>query len=328
MAGIGHVEGGDGEGNSIRGFRSGALGAREGSAGGWRGWVQERSGRAAVSVAPGPAGSASGPTVSGAAAGPEVPGSPLPAVSESPASGTRAPARGLWSRFAMWLGFREERLEEDRATPPGPDPFEARILDAKILDAKIIEEFAKLQRGLRRLSLAHEQHGEQLQGVAARLQDLDQNVMRLALRGAREVTIDEDTWLRCLDRLDRSLRVPGLPEAAGESLRALHEALCSAAGWRAAAILGAAPEGVHLRIAEVLPDPGAASYRIRHILEQGYLRPDGGAVRPAVVVVAGPKQDARPEQDVKGESPPSGSVAPELSRVDPPIGPPPRGDLS
>jgi hypothetical protein len=101
--------------------------------------------------------------------------------------------------------------------------------------------------------------------------------------------------------LDRSLRVPGLPEAAGESLRALHEALCSAAGWRAVANLGAAPEGVHLRIAEVLPDPGAASYRIRHILEQGYLRPDGGAVRPAVVVVAGPKQDAR------GESPPVGA---------------------
>ena len=216
------------------------------------------------------------------------------------------------------------RLDEAAATPPGPDPIEARILDAKI-----IEEFAKLQRGLRRLSLAHEQHGEQLQGVAARLQDLDQNVMRLALRGAREVTIDEDTWLRCLDRLDRSLRVPGLPEAAGESLRALHEALCSAAGWRAVAILGAAPEGVHLRIAEALPDPGAASYRIRHILEQGYLRPDGGAVRPAVVVVAGPKQGARPEQDVKGESPPSGSVAPESSsRVDLPIGPPPGGDLS
>ena len=151
------------------------------------------------------------------------------------------------------------------------------------------------------MSLAHEQHGEQLQGVAARLQDLDQNVMRLALRGAREVTIDEDTWLRCLDRLERCLRVPGLPEAAGESLRALHEALCSAAGWRAVANLGAAPEGVHLRIAETLPDPAAASYRIRHILKQGYLRPDGGAVRPAVVVVAGPKQDAR------GESPPVGA---------------------
>jgi hypothetical protein len=247
-----------------------------------------------VSVAPGPAGSASGPTVSGAAAGPEVPVSPLLAVSERPASGTRAPVRRLWSRF--WLGFREGRLGEAAATPPGPSPIEAKSIEAKIID-----EFAKLQRGLRRLSLAHEQHGEQLQGVAARLQDLDQNVMRLALGGAREVTIDEDTWLRCLDRLDRSLRVPGLPEAAGESLRALHEALCSAAGWRAVANLGAAPEGVHLRIAEVLPDPGAASYRIRHILEQGYLRPDGGAVRPAVVVVAGPKQDAR------GESPPVGA---------------------
>ncbi|MDQ3581528.1 MAG: hypothetical protein M3495_07900 [Pseudomonadota bacterium] len=315
--GTGHVEGGDGEGNGTRGFRSGAWGTRGGFTGGWRGPVLERSGRQAVSVAPGPAGSASGPTVSGAAAGPEVPVSSLLAVSESPASGTRAPVRGLWSRFAAWLGFREGRLEEDTATPPGPDPIEARIIDAKI-----IEELAKLQRGLRRLSLAHEQHGEQLQGVAARLQDLDQNVMRLALRGAREVTIDEDTWLRCLDRLDQCLRVPGLPESVGESLRALHEALCTAAGWRAVAILGAAPEGVHLRIAEVLPDPGATSYRIRHILEQGYLRPDGGAVRPAVVVVAGPKHDAR------GESPPSGSVAPESSRVDPPIGPPPGGDLS
>ena len=282
--------------------------------------MREWSGPRAVSVAPGSAGSRWGSTASGAAAGPEVPVSPLLAVSESPASGTRAPVRGLWSRF--WLGFREGRLGEAAATPPGPSPTEARIIEAKIIDARIIDEFAKLQRGLRRLSLAHEQHGEQLQGVAARLQDLDQNVMRLALRGAREVAIDEDTWLRCLDRLDRSLRVPGLPEAAGESLRALLEALCSAAGWRAVAILGAAPEGVHLRIAEVLPDPGAASYQIRHILEQGYLRPDGGAVRPAVVVVAGPKQDAR------GESPPSGSVAPESSRVDPPIGPPPGGDLS
>jgi hypothetical protein len=262
--------------------------------------------------------------VSGAAAGPEVPVSPLLAVSEPPASGTRAPVRGLWSRFAAWLGLRGARVNEAAATPPGPSP----------IDAKIIEELAKLQRGLRRLTLAHEQHGEQLQRVAARLQDLDQNVMRLALRGAREVTIDEDTWLRCLDRLERCLRVPALPEAAGESLRVLHEALCSAAGWRAVANLGAAPEGVHLRIAEALPDPGAASYRIRHILEQGYLRSDGSPVRPAVVVVAGPKQDARPEQNVKGESLPSGSVAPESSRVHstigspPGIGPPPGGDLS
>ncbi|MGH8574096.1 MAG: hypothetical protein ACREX8_16205, partial [Gammaproteobacteria bacterium] len=181
-----------------------------------------------MSVAPGPAGSASGPTVSGAAAGPEAPVSPRLAVSESPASGTRAPRRGIWSQFAAWLGFREGRLAEETATAPGPRPTEAKIIEARIIDAKIIDELAKLQRGLRRLSLAHEQHGEQLQGVAARLQDLDQNVMRLALRGAREVAIDEDTWLRCLDRLDRSLRVPGLPEAAGESLRALHEALCSA----------------------------------------------------------------------------------------------------
>lgn len=256
-----------------------------------------------MSVAPGPAGSASGPTVSGAAAGPKASVSLLLAVSEVPASGTRAPVRGLWSRF--WLGFREGRLGEAAATPPGPSPIEAKTLEAKVIDAKIIEEFAKVQRGLRRLSLAHDQHGEQLQEVAARLQDLDQNVMRLALRGAREITIDEDTWLHCLDRLDRSLRVPGLPEAAGESLRALHEALCSAAGWRAVATVGAAPEGVHLRIAEALPDPGAASYRIRHILEQGYLRPDGGVVRPAVVVVGGPKQDPR------AESPPSGSVAPD-----------------
>ena len=215
----------------------------------------------------------------------------------------RDTSAGQGPLVAFWLGFREGRLGEAAATPPGPSPTEA-----KIIDARIIEEFAKLQRGLRRLSLAHEQHGEQLQGVAARLQDLDQNVMRLALRGAREVAIDEDTWLRCLDRLDRSLRLPGLPEAARESLRDLHETLCSAAGWRAVANLGAAPEGVHLRIAEALTDPGAASYRIRHILEQGYLRPDGSPVRPAVVVVAGPKQDARPEQERQGR------VAPKWER--------------
>ncbi|MGH7418966.1 MAG: hypothetical protein ACREKB_14430 [Candidatus Rokuibacteriota bacterium] len=236
-------------------------------------------------------------------------------MSEGPASA--APARGLWSRFAAWLGFREGRLEEDTATPAGPGPTEARIIDAKIIDAKIIDEFAKLQRGLRRLSLAHEQHGEQLQGVAARLQDLDQNVMRLTLRGAREVAIDEDTWLRCLDRLEWSLRVPGLPEAAGESLRAIHETLLSAAGWRAVAMVGAAPEGVHLRIAEVLPDPGAASYRIRYILEQGYLRPNGGAVRPAVVVVVGPRGGS-------GAAP----LAAEPPRPESPAGPSPAGDLS
>ena len=237
-------------------------------------------GRGRRSRSPGlpPAGRVRGPGLRDTSAGQ----GPLVAVSGGSASG-----KGVWVK------------------PRRPRPGPARPRP-EIIDAKIIEEFAKLQRGLRRLSLAHEQHGEQLQGVAARLQDLDQNVMRLALRGAREVTIDEDTWLRCLDRLDRSLRVPGLPEAAGESLRALHEALCSAAGWRAVANLGAAPEGVHLRIAEVLPDPGAASYRIRHILEQGYLRPDGGAVRPAVVVVAGPKQDARPN-NVRESRPPVGA---------------------
>ncbi|MGQ0594585.1 MAG: hypothetical protein ACT4QB_18705 [Gammaproteobacteria bacterium] len=274
--------------------------------------MRERSGRRAVSVEPGPAGSASGPTVSGGTACLEVPVSTLLAVSEGPASATPSPASGFWSRFAAWLGFRERRLEEDTATPAGPDPTEARIVDAKIID-----EFAKLQRGLRRLSLAHEQHGEQLQGVAARLQDLDQNVMRLTLRGAREVAIDEDTWLRCLDRLKWSLRVPGLPEAAGESLRAIHETLLSAAGWRAVAMVGATPEGVHLRIAEVLPDPGATSYRIRHILEQGYLRPNGSAVRPAVVVVAGPRCDS-------GAAPP----AAEPPRAESSMGPPPGGDLS
>ncbi len=314
MTGIGHVEGGDGESHSLRGFRSRARGTRGGAAGGWRGPVREPSGRRAVSVAPGPAGSAPGPPVSGGSAGPKAPVSALPAASEGSAAGSPAPARGLWPRFAAWLGFRAGRLEEDTASPPAPDPIDAEIIDAKIVEAKVLEELAKLQRGLRRLSLAHEQHGEQLQGVAARLQDLDQNVMRLTLRGAREIAIDEDTWLRCLDRLEWSLRVPGLPEAAGESLRAIHETLLSAAGWRAVAMVGAAPEGVHLRIAEVLPDPGAVSYRIRYILEQGYLRANGGAVRPAVVVVAGP--------DAKGASPP------ETPRADPATGPPPAGDPS
>ncbi len=235
-----------------------------------------------MSVAPGPVTSAPAPDGSGAA------------------PGHGAPGKSLWSRWGAWLGFRERRRELAGGVAPGPN---------------LPEELAKLQRGLRRLSLANEQHGELMQGIAARLQDLDQNVMRLALRSARDITLDEDTVLRCLDGLEKSRTLPGLPEAARLSLRALHDSLCSAAGWRAVATLGAAPEGVHLRVTEVLAYPGAASFVIYHILEQGYIRPDGSPVRPAVVVAAGPKQDAG------GASP-----APDAARADPPIAPSTGGD--
>ena len=122
MAGIAPRRGGDGEGNSIRGFRSGAWGARGGSAGGWRGPVLERSGRRAVSVAPGPAGSASGPTVSGAAAGPEVPVSPLLAVSEArpPGHERRSGASGRGSRFGSASG-KGVWMRPRRPRPGRPD---------------------------------------------------------------------------------------------------------------------------------------------------------------------------------------------------------------
>jgi hypothetical protein len=198
----------------------------------------------------------------------------------------------LWSSIGARLGLGTA----------GTAPAAVPPVDARLSEANLSDELAKLQRGLRRLGLAHEHHTELLQGISARLQDLDQNVMRLALPGRREVPIDEDTLLRCLDRLDRSLAQPGLPAAAGESLRALNEALVSAAGWRAVAVVGAEPEGIHLRIAEVLPDPDIPHFRIRHIIEQGYLRADGGALRPAVVVVAGPRA-------ASGEDPRAGEPA-------------------
>ncbi len=192
------------------------------------------------------------------------------------------PLARVWKNMATRLGLGSGK--DPLADGPGaPEPID------------VAAELSHLKRGLRRLSLASEQQCELLQGLSARLQALDQSVLRLGLARDGAVRVDEATLLRLLDQLDKALALPGLPEPVSDTLCAVQEALLAAAGWRPAAIPGAPPEGVHLRVAEVLPGASGGAFRIHHILEQGYLRADGSVMRAAVVVAAA---EAR-EEDVQ-----------------------------
>ena len=151
------------------------------------------------------------------------------------------------------------------------------------------EEFQKVQRGLRRLSLASDRSGEILQAVSTRLDEMQQVLLRISRPQQVALTLDETELLRVLDQLDRAAGTADLPALARVLVEDAKDVLLCGAGWQPTAIAGAKPEGVGIRIAESAGESasnGHADVRIHRILEQGYRRADGTLLRPGVVIAA------------------------------------------
>ncbi len=153
----------------------------------------------------------------------------------------------------------------------------------------VAEEFKMLQRGLRRLSLASDRSGEILQAVSTRLDDIQQRLLQMSRPARIGVTLEEADVLHVLDQLDRAEGVAEMSDTARQLMKGAKNALLRAAGWQPIAAAGAKPEGVDLRIAELIGEPspdGHQNVRIHRILEQGYRRADGSLLRPGVVIAA------------------------------------------
>lgn len=194
------------------------------------------------------------------------------------------------------------------------------------------EEFQKVQRGLRRLSLASDRSAGLLDGMVNRLDEIQQTLLEMRRPAQRAVSLEEAALLHVLDRLDLALEAPQLSVAALSTIESARNELLAAVRWEAVAVLGARPDGTGIRIADLIdpeklgargefdsdargesdsgahaesdsaahadsearggPGPGgvarapAAEARIERVLEQGYRRPDGSLLRPAVVVAA------------------------------------------
>lgn len=176
-----------------------------------------------------------------------------------------------------------------RFSPQPPD--EADDLD-------LAEEFQKIQRGLRRLSMASDRSGEILQAVSSRLDDLKQTSLRITPSERQPaLAMEEIPLLRLLDRLEHAIQAPDLPDAARSALETVKQELLTAARWQPIAHIGAKPEGADIRIAEFLGEPGAngqSHATIHRILEQGYRRADGTLLRPGVVIAAAPPDEGGP----------------------------------
>lgn len=176
-------------------------------------------------------------------------------------------------------------------SPPPPEALDA-------LD--LAEEFQKIQRGLRRLSMASDRSGELLQAVSIQLDELKQSSLRvIPSEQHAALAMEELPLLGLLDRLAHVMQVPDLPDAARSALTSVTQELLSAAQWQPIAHLGARPEGADLRIAEFLGESGAnghAHATIHRILEQGYRRADGTLLRPGVIIAAAPPDEGRPSE--------------------------------
>lgn len=187
------------------------------------------------------------------------------------------------------------------------------------------EELQKIHRGLRRLSLAADRNAALLEAVGVRVDGIQQTLLKTSQPQQSAVSLDEAQLLRILDQLDRLAAVPGLPPAAGTWIDDVRSVLLERADWTAVALPGAAPDGVDIRITEVVDrtgdandlgdapgkdDAGAAGGAggaagridgnrraqavIHRVLEQGYRRADGTLLRPAVVVAATHRPDSSP----------------------------------
>jgi molecular chaperone GrpE (heat shock protein) len=186
----------------------------------------------------------------------------------------------LASLFAPSRAHQEpEAASEPDEVPesaPGPEP-------------DVGEEFQKVHRGLRRLSLASDRSGEILQAVSARLDEMQQRLLTLGRPAKVGVTLEESELLRVLDQLDRAGSFTELPAPARELVAAAKSELLRAAGWQPIAVAGAKPQGVDIRIAEFVGEGAAGGHqdaRIDRVLEQGYRRADGSLLRPGVVIAA------------------------------------------
>ncbi|MDA8348054.1 MAG: hypothetical protein M0038_04495 [Pseudomonadota bacterium] len=148
----------------------------------------------------------------------------------------------------------------------------------------------KIQRGLRRLSIASDRSGEILQAVSGRLDDLRQAFLETA-PSARQpaLMLDEVELLGLLDRLEHAGEAPDLPDAARSAIEIVRQELLTAARWQPIARIGAKAEGADIRVAEFLGLVGAngqTKAAIHRVLEQGYRRADGTLLRPGVVIAA------------------------------------------
>ncbi len=155
------------------------------------------------------------------------------------------------------------------------------------------EEFVKIQRGLRRLSLASDRSGEILQAVATRLDEVQQTILNLNRPQQAAITLDEAQLLLILDQLDRLTGIPDLPADAGILVQEAKTSLLARARWRPVALAGAKPGGADVRIAEFIGEAGTearSDVRIDRILEQGYRRADGTLLRPGVVIAGASPQ--------------------------------------
>jgi hypothetical protein len=155
------------------------------------------------------------------------------------------------------------------------------------------EEFVKIQRGLRRLSLASDRSGEILQAVATRLDEVQQTILNLNRPQQAAIALDEGQLLLILDQLDRLASIPGLPADAGIVVQEAKTSLLARARWRPVALAGAKPGGADVRIAEFIGEAGTdarSDVRIDRILEQGYRRADGTLLRPGVVIAGASPQ--------------------------------------
>lgn len=151
------------------------------------------------------------------------------------------------------------------------------------------EEFQKIQRGLRRLSMASDRGSEILDAVSVRLDEVQQSLVILSRPRHSVYALDETELLELLDRLDRTVAIPDLPPAACSLIEGIVQTLLTGVGWRPVALGGAGIDSADIRIAEFLGEPSTdsnAGVHIERVLEQGYRRADGTLVRPGVVIVA------------------------------------------
>ena len=176
--------------------------------------------------------------------------------------------------------------------PPRADavePLSAGTESSAIAELDVAEEFQKLHRGLRRLSLASDRGGEILQAVSARLDEMQQRLLQIGRPQRVAVALEETDLLRVLDQLDRAAGLAELAAPACELVAGAKDALVQAAAWQPIAVTGVKPEGVGIRIAEFIGESAVNSpteARIHRILQQGYRRADGTLLRPAIVIAA------------------------------------------